>query len=106
MSDTELLLKETEGLPPGYMARIKAPEDTGGPDIFDQAAHTLGYKDDVDYLRSNSPKTIAEAIAEAERKFNDPNRKPFSRHYGCLAGDDVYGDGMEYQRKMRDEWPG
>jgi hypothetical protein len=72
------------------------------PDVFDEAARLLGYKDDLDYLRANSPKTIEEAEAEAERKFK--TRKSIYEHYGCLKGEDFYGDGMEYQRKMRDEW--
>jgi hypothetical protein len=71
--------------------------------VFDQAARLLGYKDDLDYLRSNSPKTIAEAEVEAERKFK--NRKSIYEFYGILKGEDAYGDGMEYQKKMRDEWP-
>jgi predicted CopG family antitoxin len=74
-------------------------------DKFDVAARSISYKDHSDYLRANTPRTIEEAEAEAERKYNDPNRKPFSRFYGILEGDEAYGDGMEYQRKMRDEWP-
>jgi hypothetical protein len=54
------------------------------------------------YLAANSPSTIEEALAEAERKFNDPNRKPISSFWGTVKG--VYGDGVAYQRKLRDEW--
>jgi hypothetical protein len=84
----------------------KAETDTTGkPDVFDEAARRLGYKDDLDYLRSNSPKTIKEAEAEAERKFKDRKGKSFfDRFYGILEGEEAYGDGMEYQRMMRDEW--
>jgi hypothetical protein len=32
----------------------------------------------------NSPRTIAEAIQTAEAMATDPNRKPFSRHFGTL----------------------
>jgi hypothetical protein len=115
MSDTELLLKKVEGFPPDYMAQIfdfidqlshKATptvNDISKPNKFDIAAQSLGYKDHLDYLRANTPTTIEEAKAEAARKLNDPNRKPFSRHFGAVKG--VYGDGMEYQRKMRNEWP-
>ncbi|GHU46904.1 hypothetical protein FACS1894200_01420 [Spirochaetia bacterium] len=59
----------------------------------------------MDYLRANTAATIEEAIAEAERKFNAPeNKNWFEKYYGILAGDEAYGDGMEYQRRMRDEW--
>ncbi|GHV76360.1 hypothetical protein AGMMS49942_11810 [Spirochaetia bacterium] len=54
------------------------------------------------YLRANTPATIEEAKKEAAAKLADPNRKPFSRHFGALKG--AFGDGMEYQRKLRDEW--
>jgi hypothetical protein len=55
------------------------------------------------YLKANTPATIEDAQKEAERKFNDPSHKSFfERHFGSLKG--AFGDGMEYQRKMRDEW--
>ena len=54
------------------------------------------------YLKANTPATIEEAKKEAAAKLADPNRKPFFRHFGALKG--AFGDGMEYQRKMRDEW--
>jgi hypothetical protein len=74
-------------------------------EMFDQAAIALGYENHRAYLEANSPRTVEEALAEAAKKLADPNRKPFSRHFGILAGDNLYGDGTEYQRKMRDEWP-
>jgi hypothetical protein len=33
----------------------------------------------------------------------DPNRKPISRYFGILSPG-AYGDGVAYQRKIRDEW--
>ena len=55
------------------------------------------------YLRANTPATIEEAKKEAAAKLADPNHKNFfSRCFGALPG--AFGDGMEYQRKMRDEW--
>jgi hypothetical protein len=125
MSNTELLLKEIEGLPPDYMAQIfdfidqlkhkaspvekaaaakvqKPVETMPTKEMFDEVARRLGYKDHMGYLRANSPATIEEAEAEAERKFK--TRKSIYEHYGCLKGEDIYGDGMEYQRMMRDEW--
>jgi len=32
-----------------------------------------------------------------------PNRKPISRYFGILSPG-VYGDGVAYQRNLRDEW--
>jgi hypothetical protein len=71
-------------------------------EMFDEVAHRLGYQDHLDYLQANSPATIEEAKAEAARKRK--TRKSIYEHYGCLKGEDIYGDGMEYQRMMRDEW--
>ena len=31
------------------------------------------------------------------------NRKPISRYFGILSPE-TYGDGVAYQRKLRDEW--
>ena len=32
-----------------------------------------------------------------------PNRKPISRYFGILS-QSTYGDGVAYQRNLRDEW--
>ena len=50
-----------------------------------------------------SPRTTAEARQIAKAKSADPNRKPFSRHFGKLSPD-TYGDGVAYQRAIRYEW--
>ncbi|GHU51109.1 hypothetical protein FACS1894200_11000 [Spirochaetia bacterium] len=122
MTDTALLLKEIEELPQDYLIRVfdfveqlkqsahvkerEPKEAVCSADMFDQAARLIGYKDHLDYLRANTPKTIEEAKAEAKRKFNDRKGESFfDRFYGILEGDDTYGDGMEYQKKMRSEWP-
>lgn len=34
-----------------------------------------------------------------------PNRKPISQYFGILSPE-TYGDGVDYQRKLRDEWDG
>jgi hypothetical protein len=57
------------------------------------------------YLASNSPRTIEEALAEAERKAADPNRKPFSGCFGILKDSAAFaGDPVEIQKAMRAEW--
>ncbi|GHV77908.1 hypothetical protein AGMMS49942_27290 [Spirochaetia bacterium] len=83
-------------------AKEPEPEVQSTKEMFDEVARRLGYKDDLDYLRANTPATLEEAEAEAERKFK--TRKSIYEYYGCLKGEDIYGDGMEYQRMMRDEW--
>ncbi|GHV88707.1 hypothetical protein AGMMS50267_10670 [Spirochaetia bacterium] len=82
------------------------------------------------YLKASPPATIEEAKKEAAAKLADPNRKPFSRHFGAIEeiwtwnhthGEELraklqklrgslsagaFGglDGVTYQRKVRDEW--
>jgi hypothetical protein len=55
------------------------------------------------YLAANSPRTVKEALKEAERKCADPNRKPLSRFFGSYPGF-FGGDGLAYQEKVRSEW--
>jgi hypothetical protein len=47
--------------------------------------------------------TKAEEIQAALKKL-DKEKKPksLSQYYGKLKG--VFGDGLEYQKKIRDEW--
>jgi hypothetical protein len=57
------------------------------------------------YLASNSPRTIREALAEAERKAADPRHTPFSACFGSLKDSAVFaGDPVAIQRTMRAEW--
>jgi hypothetical protein len=91
---------------PGILTFTPAPRSAADQGSIDPRAAPIDEEDEADwaaYLKANTPHTIEEAIAEAKRKLADPNRKPFSRHFGALQG--AFGDGMEYQRKMRDEWP-
>jgi hypothetical protein len=55
------------------------------------------------YLADNSPRTTEEALQQAAERLADPNRKPISRHFGTHKGI-LGGDGVAYQRKIRDEW--
>ena len=55
------------------------------------------------FLPGGSYSIIEEALQAAEKKATDPNRKPISHYFGILSSD-TYGDGVAYQRKLRDEW--
>ena len=54
-------------------------------------------------LPGGSYATVEEALKAAAKKATDPNRKPISRFFGILSPG-TYGDGIAYQRKLRDEW--
>jgi len=56
-----------------------------------------------DILPGGSYSTIEEALEAAAKKAADPNRKPISRLFGTHKG--IFGgDGVAYQRAIRDEW--
>jgi len=49
------------------------------------------------------PRTVEEALQTAKEQATDPNRKPISRHFGKHKG--IFGgDGVAYQRAIRDEF--
>jgi hypothetical protein len=103
MSDTELLIEEVRSLPADRVKEalelITALKKKRREDV--KPASSLS--DLGEYLAANSPKTIEEALQIAMAKAADPNRKPISRFFGTHPG--IYGgDGVAYQRKMRDEW--
>ena len=48
--------------------------------------------------------TLAQARESTDRRSDaSPNYKPISQYFGILSPD-TYGDGVAYQRKLRDEW--
>jgi hypothetical protein len=58
---------------------------------------------DAAVLSAGSCNTVEEALQAAAEKAADPNRKPISRLFGKHKG--IFGgDGVAYQRAVRDEW--
>jgi hypothetical protein len=47
-----------------------------------------------------TPASSQKAYPVSAEKADDPNRKPISQFFGILSPD-TYGDGVAYQRKLR-----
>ena len=54
-------------------------------------------------IQKKEPHTIEEALQLLNEQAADPNRKPISRLFGKHKGI-LGGDGVVYQRAIRDEW--
>jgi len=67
------------------------------------AKESIGRRSETAKLPGGIARSIEEALQLAEEKAKDPNRKPISRFFGILS-QNTYGDGVTYQRAIRDEW--
>jgi len=56
-----------------------------------------------DTLTGGCYNTVEEALQAAAEKAANPNSKPISSYFGILSPD-TYGNGVVYQRNLRDEW--
>jgi hypothetical protein len=61
----------------------------------------------IEKIRSLSPHSVDEVLqfvenVQKKEKFADPNRKPFSRHFGSCPDFFAGIDPVAYQRSMRD----
>jgi len=57
----------------------------------------------VDVPREIPAGPVILTFKPAAKKALNPNRKSISRYFGILSPG-TYGDGVAYQRKLRDEW--
>ena len=92
-----MTITQTVDIPESHQLTIDVPREVPtGPAIL-TFTHASGR------LPGGSPRTIEETLQMAAEKNADPNRKPLSRHFGKHKG--IFGgDGVAYQRAIRDEW--
>jgi hypothetical protein len=90
-----MTIEQTVEIPPNHRLIIDVPpEIPPGRTII---AFTPASKTGRD------PQTAEEALRMAAEKTADPDRKPISRLFGKHKG--IFGgDGVAYQRAIRDEW--
>jgi hypothetical protein len=98
-----MTITQTVDIPESHRLVIDVPREVpAGPTIlaFTPAARRDTTPQDI---YGNTPRTVEEALQMAAEKAADPNRKPISRLFGKLSPE-TFGDGVAYQRAIRDEW--
>ncbi|MDR0320713.1 MAG: hypothetical protein LBI28_04350 [Treponema sp.] len=92
---------QTVEIPDSHRLTLEVPREVpAGRTIL---TFTPAHSHDTVRLPDGNARTIEEALQMAAEKLAAPNRKPISRHFGILSPN-TFGDGVAYQRKIRDEW--
>ena len=104
-----MIIEQTVEIPADHRLTLDLPDEIpAGTANIELAIHPVADASRsglASYLASNSPRTIGEALAEAERKAAVPNRAPFSGCFGNLKDSATFtGDPVAIQRAMRAEW--
>jgi hypothetical protein len=89
-------ITQTVEVPASHRLTIDVPREIPtGPVIltFTPAAATAG----------KTNRTLEDALRRAAEKAADPNRRPLSHFFGILSPN-TYGDGVAYQKAIRNEW--
>jgi len=92
-----MTITQTVEIPPDRRITLEVPPQipAGTVILSFTPAHSL--------IEKKDPGTMEEALQMLEEQVSDPNRKPISRLFGKHKG--IFGgDGVMYQRAIRDEW--
>ena len=93
-----MTIEQTVEIPADHRLTIDVPREIpAGPVIL---TFTPAKKHTADITD-----TLNDALRRASEKAADPNRRPLSHFFGILSPN-TYGDGVAYQRAIRDEWDG
>ena len=92
-----MTITQTVDIPDSHRLTIDVPPEVpAGPVI-------LTFTPAAAPLPGRTARTVEEALQMAAEKAADPNRKPISHYFGILSPE-TYGDGVAYQKAIRDEW--
>ena len=100
-----MIIEQTIEIPADHRLVIEVPQEVpAGPALVTFApANESTPRRVTRPLPGGNARTIEEALKLAEAKAKDPNRKPLSRLFETCKG--IFGgDGVAYQRAIRDEW--
>ena len=98
-----MTIEQTVDIPVDRRLTIDVPHEIpAGRTILAFTPVTAQKADVVPVCENNIRAAAGTLKIEAERNV-DPDRKPISRYFGILSPD-TYGNGVAYQRKLRDEW--
>jgi len=92
-----MTITQTVEIPADHRITLEVPRQipAGKTIIAFTPVNTLNKKKD--------PSTMEEALQMLAEQTSDPDRKPISHYFGILSPK-TYGDGVAYQRAIRDEW--
>jgi hypothetical protein len=94
-----MTMTQTVDIPADHRLVIDVPREIpAGPTVI---AFTPAKKSAV----GKTNRTLEDALRRAAEKAADSNRRPLSHFLGILSPN-TYGDGVAYQRAIRDEWDG
>jgi hypothetical protein len=102
-----MTIEQTVEIPPDHRLTIEVPKEVPAGKtrvIIQFPAPEAPARDSIgagaDFASSYPPE---EAVKAAAQRLADPKRRPPSSYAGILSPN-AYGDGVAYQRKLRDEW--
>ncbi|GHV84536.1 hypothetical protein AGMMS50230_01440 [Spirochaetia bacterium] len=97
-----MTIEQTVEIPVSHRLTINVPREVpAGPVVL-----TFTPKPEVPAAADSNllpSYSVEDAIQIAKQRRSDPNLKPLSHYFGILSPG-TYGDGVAYQRKLRDEW--
>ena len=96
-------ITQTVDIPASYRLTIDVPREVPAGRVVLTFTPITDQMSNAVPASGNNPRTAAEALKMAAERAIDPNRKPISRHFGKHR-DILGGDGVAYQRAIRDEW--
>jgi hypothetical protein len=99
-----MAIEQTVEIPANRRITLEVPKEvpTGTVILTFTPVTKAGQKSDMKLPPSYSPE---EALAIAARRHSGQNRPPISQYFGIISSG-AFGDGVQYQRQIRDEWDG